>query len=98
MANRLQIETQRVVARMLNFSLGAVAGALIAGTLTIAAARQPEMQTKLGLISAPLPITTAAASARPQETHCRPEPVTTSSVNKVQDILFNRQRFWSVAP
>ncbi|MGC5781058.1 hypothetical protein [Methylobacterium sp. NFXW15] len=83
---------------MLNFSLGAVAGALIAGTLTIAAARQPELQTKLGLVSAPLPITTAAASTRPPEPQCRPEPVTTASVNKVQDILFNRQRFWSVVP
>ncbi len=33
----------------------------------------------------------------PARTAMPPGTVTTSSVNKVQDILFNRQRFWSVA-
>ncbi len=95
---RLQIETRRVVARMSNFFLGAVAGALIAGILTITAARQPEFQAKLGLVAAPLPITPAAASNRPPPPQCRPDPVGTASGQTVQEILFNRQRFWSVAP
>ncbi|MCJ2012920.1 hypothetical protein [Methylobacterium sp. J-076] len=81
---------------MLNFTLGAVAGALIAGTLTIAAARQPELQTKLGLITVPLPMTPAAA--RPVEPQCRQDGPARPAVGKVQEILFNRQRFWSVAP
>ena len=83
---------------MLNFTLGAIAGALIAGILTITAARQPEFQARLGRGSASLPITPAAASGRPPEPQCRPDPVSTASVHKVQEILFNRQRFWSVAP
>lgn len=93
---RSQIGTRRVATRMLNFSLGAVAGALVAGILTITAARQPEFQTKLGLVPPPRPVT--AAALRPPEPPCRQEPLTTSSVGKVQEILFNRQRFWSVVP
>lgn len=81
---------------MWNFLLGAVAGALIAGILTISAARQPEFQAKLGLVAPPVPVT--QATARPVEPQCRPEPATTASIGKVQEILFNRKRFWSVAP
>lgn len=88
--------TRRVARRMWNFILGAAAGALIAGVLTISAARQPAFQARLGLVSPPLPLTPAAA--HPVEPHCRPDPAMTSSVGKVQEILFNKKRFWSVAP
>lgn len=81
---------------MWNFLLGAIAGALIAGILTISAARQPEFQARLGLVAPPPPVTQAAA--HPVEPQCRQDPTTTASVGKVQEILFNRKRFWSVAP
>jgi hypothetical protein len=81
---------------MLNFVLGTVAGGLIACVLTIAAARQPEIQARLGLRPAPVPATLAAVT-RPAETDCgrRSEPA--PKVGS-QEMLFNRQRFWSVAP
>ena len=81
---------------MLNFFLGTLAGGLIVGVLTIAAVRQPEVQTRLGLTTAPAPVTLAAAT-RPPEPDCgrRQEAAPKGST---QDILFNRQRFWSVSP
>jgi hypothetical protein len=80
---------------MLNFLLGTVAGALIAAVLTISAARQPEIQSRLGLAAA-LPLTPAAA--RPvDQPQCRPT-ASAAQTAKAQDILFNRQRFWSVTP
>ncbi|GJE37264.1 O-antigen/teichoic acid export membrane protein [Methylobacterium persicinum] len=88
--------TRRVARRMWNFLLGVASGALIAGILTITAARQPEFQTRMGLVPAALPLT--PASARAVEPQCRQDPATTSSAAKVQDMLFNKQRFWSVAP
>jgi hypothetical protein len=80
---------------MLNFFLGTVAGGLIAAVLTISAARQPEIQSKLGLAMA-LPVT--PANAKPvEQPQCRPAAAPSQSA-KAQDILFNRQRFWSVTP
>ncbi|MDP4005941.1 hypothetical protein [Methylobacterium sp. NEAU K] len=80
---------------MLNFFLGTVAGGLIACVLTIVLARQPEVQVRLGL--KPAPVVAALATVRKP-----PEPDCTRSIDvpKVgtQDMLFNRQRFWSVAP
>ncbi len=81
---------------MLNFTLGAIAGALIAGVLTIAAARQPEIQSRLGLI-APKPPTTASVVRR-SEPQCPPPRANPKSTEAAQEILFNRQRFWSVNP
>lgn len=80
---------------MLNFLLGTVAGGLIAAVLTIAAARQPEVQTRLGLRPAPV-VAALAAVTKPREPDCvkPPEAPTVGS----RDMLFNRQRFWSVAP
>jgi hypothetical protein len=72
---------------MLNFLLGTVAGGLIAAVLTIAAARQPEVQARLGLRPAPV-VAALAAVVKPHEA-----PTVGS-----RDMLFNRQRFWSVAP
>ncbi|WP_091712704.1 hypothetical protein [Methylobacterium phyllostachyos] len=84
---------------MLNFFLGTLAGGLIVGVLTITAVRQPEVQARLGLKSNPAPVTLAEASRPPvpPEPDCgrRPEAAPKGST---QDILFNRQRFWSVSP
>ena len=81
---------------MLNFFLGTVAGGLIACVLTITAARHPEIQGRLGLKSASAP-TSPVAAAKPAEPDCgrRTEP---ASRVGAQDMLFNRQRFWSVTP
>ncbi|MDP4021213.1 hypothetical protein Q8W71_01135 [Methylobacterium sp. NEAU 140] len=79
---------------MLNFVFGTVAGGLIACVLTIVAVRHPEVQTRLGLV--PPPVMTLAAATRPSDAACRktgPGP----SVG-TQEMLFNRHRFWSVAP
>ncbi|MCJ2125257.1 hypothetical protein [Methylobacterium sp. J-077] len=80
---------------MLNFFLGTVAGGLIAAVLTIAAARQPEVQARLGL--RPAQVTAAlAAIPKPREPDCA-RPAESPTVG-TRDMLFNRQRFWSVAP
>ena len=80
---------------MLNFFLGTVAGGLIACVLTITVARQPEIQARLGFKPTPV-VTALAAVTKPREPDC------TKSVDSpkvgTQDMLFNRQRFWSVAP
>jgi hypothetical protein len=80
---------------MLNFLLGTVAGGLIAAVLTIAAARQPEVQARLGLRPAPV-VAALAAVPRPREPDCV-KPAEAPTVGS-RDMLFNRQRFWSVAP
>ncbi|GJE11830.1 MULTISPECIES: hypothetical protein [Methylobacterium] len=81
---------------MLNFFLGTVAGGLIACVLTITAARHPEIQARLGFKPTSAP-TTLAAVTKPAEPDCsrRAEPAPRVGT---QDMLFNRQRFWSVAP
>ena len=86
----------RTASPMLNFFLGTVAGGLIACVLTITAARHPEIQSRLGLKAAPV-LTAAAVPAKPAEPDCarRTEPAARVGT---QDMLFNRQRFWSVAP
>lgn len=81
---------------MLNFTLGAVAGAITAGVLTIAAARQPEIQSRLGLVVPKAPV--AAAMAKPVEAQCPPPRPNPKADGSAQEILFNRQRFWSVNP
>jgi hypothetical protein len=81
---------------MWNFALGAVAGAVTAGVLTIAAARQPEFQSRMGLVAAKSSITSAMAKSG--EAQCPPPKSQPKPVGTAQDILFNRQRFWSVTP
>jgi hypothetical protein len=81
---------------MLNFCLGTVAGGLIACVLTIAAARQPEIQARLGL-KPTLPPMALAALPKPPEPDCVRRPDAAPKVG-AQDMLFNRQRFWSVSP
>lgn len=81
---------------MLNFFLGTVAGGLIAGVLTIAAARQPEVQARLGLKPVVPPMALAAAPKAPEPDCGRRQDAVPKGA--AQEILFNRQRFWSVAP
>lgn len=85
---------RRIASRMMNFVLGTVAGGLIACVITIAAARHPEVQHRLGLIPPDIPV--ASAAARAPEPECR-QAAAGPSVG-TQDMLFNRRRFWSVAP
>jgi hypothetical protein len=83
---------------MLNFLLGAIAGALMAAVATVAALRNPDAQVRMGLVR-PEPVTIQTR---------RPDPVCPPPVqNHVQarspqvgqpDMLFARRRFWSVAP
>ncbi len=81
---------------MLNFFLGTVAGGLIVGVLTIAAARQPEVQARLGLKPPPTPAVLAVVT-KPPEPDCG-RRTEAAPKGAAQEILFNRQRFWSVAP
>ncbi|ACA15445.1 conserved hypothetical protein [Methylobacterium sp. 4-46] len=83
---------------MLNFVLGAVAGALMATVATIAAVRNPDVQVRMGLVRPQLP---AVALRRPEPV-CPPPaaPPSLAGVAPVgqPDMLFARRRFWSVAP
>lgn len=80
---------------MMNFLLGTVAGGLIACVATIAAARHPEVQQRLGLRPAVASVPTPAALSRAPA----PCPVATPvpSVGN-PEMLFTRKRLWSVAP
>jgi hypothetical protein len=86
----------RITATMLNFFLGTVAGGLIAGVLTIAAARQPEVQARLGLKPVSPPMALAASPKAPEPDCARRQEAAPHGA--AQEILFNRQRFWSVSP
>lgn len=83
---------------MMNFLLGLLAGSLIACIATISAARNPEIQVRLGLVP---PV--QAALAEPtvkREVQCaapaksEPAPATAAQA----EALFARRRFWYVAP
>lgn len=83
---------------MMNFLLGTVAGGIIACVATIAAARHPEVQSRLGLIPT-VPATLAAAPSPPVEKRCLPD--TTAALEQGAgrtEKLFERRRFWFVAP
>lgn len=80
---------------MMNFVLGTVAGGLIACIATIAAARHPEIQSRLGLFPA-IPATLMAVTPR-TEPVCPPVPIVGPTVG-TPEMLFNKRRFWSVAP
>lgn len=83
---------------MMNFLLGTVAGALIAGIATIAAARHPEVQMRLGLVPPASAIILPAAHPR-LEPPCAPPAAKPAEAGVGQpDMLFSRRRFWFVAP
>ncbi|TGD95273.1 hypothetical protein [Methylobacterium nonmethylotrophicum] len=85
---------------MLNFLLGAVAGALMAAVATIAALRNPDVQVRMGLVR---PEPAVIQSRRPEPAACPPPaaqaqmPAGTPQVGQ-PEMLFARRRFWSVAP
>lgn len=80
---------------MTNFLLGAAAGALIAGVGTIAALRQPEIQSRLGLRPAVMLAAAPVPAPRP-EVVC-PPPATVRKVGGVE-MLLSPRRFWWIAP
>ena len=80
---------------MMNFVLGIMAGGLIACIATIAAARHPEVQSRLGLFPA-APSTLLTVTPR-QDPTCPPATVPAPTVG-TQEMLFSKRRFWSVAP
>ncbi|WP_019906820.1 hypothetical protein [Methylobacterium sp. 77] len=84
---------------MMNFLLGTLAGGLIAGIVTIAAVRQPEVQAKLGLYPVSSALLLPAAPPR-IEAPCTlggARPQDEQSVGRM-DMLFSKRRFWFVAP
>jgi len=80
---------------MMNFLLGLVAGGLIACVATIAAARHPEVQTRLGLNPSVPPAVMPAAMPRAEP--CAPRTGDAPTVGN-PDMLLSKHRFWSVAP
>lgn len=80
---------------MMNFLLGATAGALIACIATITAVRHPDMQERLGLRPAMLAAAPVPTPPRP-EPGCPPVP----AARKVgsTEMLLSPRRFWSIAP
>ena len=87
---------------MMNFVFGTVAGALLAGLLTVVAVRQPGVQARLGLF----PVSTAPILPAARPPTAPPDARTRSEVACRQgqaevgqtDMLFNRKRFWLVVP
>lgn len=82
---------------MTNFFLGLIAGCIIAGVVTISAARNPSVQTRLGLMpaaqaAAPPP----APPVRIEPPHC-PEARAETPVGR-PEMLFSRSRLWSIKP
>jgi hypothetical protein len=87
---------------MMNFVFGTVAGALLASLVTIVAVRQPGIQARLGLFPvSTAPILPAARSPGPtpegRGDAARPCRAAPAEVGKT-DMLFDRKRFWLVAP
>lgn len=82
---------------MINFLLGLLAGGLIAGIATISAARNPEVQSRLGLIP-PAEVAVAAPPTRPEARCPAPANAAADALNVQADALFSRRRFWYVAP
>ncbi|BAU90338.1 host cell surface-exposed lipoprotein [Methylorubrum populi] len=80
---------------MTNFFLGLMAGCIIAGVVTITAARHPTVQLRLGLVPAAQAAVTPAP--RPETPPRCPAPKAAMPVGN-PDMLFSRSRLWSVAP
>ncbi|BCM85997.1 hypothetical protein NS228_15385 [Methylobacterium indicum] len=83
---------------MLNFLLGAVAGALMAAVATVAALRNPDVQVRMGMVR-PEPVMVQTKRPDPVCPPAPPVQVQAASPQVGQpDMLFARRRFWSVAP
>ncbi|AWB25643.1 hypothetical protein DA075_32840 [Methylobacterium currus] len=85
---------------MLNFLLGAIAGALMAAVATVAALRNPDVQVRMGIVR-PEPVTIQARRPDPVCPPAAPVQVHVQAGSPQvgqPDMLFARRRFWSVAP
>lgn len=83
---------------MMNFLFGTVAGGIIACVVTIAAARHPDVQSRLGLIPS-AQAALALAPTAPLEKRCptAAKPPSEASLASSEK-LFEKRRFWFVAP
>lgn len=81
---------------MTNFFLGLIAGCIIAGVATISAARNPAVQTRLGLMPAAQAAAPPTPMARIEPPRC-PEPRAETPVGR-PEMLFSRSRLWSIKP
>ncbi|BAQ44313.1 MULTISPECIES: hypothetical protein [Methylobacterium] len=83
---------------MLNFLLGAIAGALMAAVATVAALRNPDVQVRMGMVR-PEPVAIQTKRPDPVCPPAAPVQVQAGSPQVGQpEMLFARRRFWSVAP
>ncbi|MBK3395378.1 MULTISPECIES: hypothetical protein [Methylobacterium] len=83
---------------MLNFLLGAIAGALMAAVATVAALRNPDVQVRMGMVR-PEPVVIQTKRPDPVCPPAAPVQVQAGSPQVGQpEMLFARRRFWSVAP
>lgn len=81
---------------MWNLLLGALCGALLAATATIAAVRSPAVQERLGIVRADF---VPVASRGTDPSACPPPPAAPAQAGAATpDMLFTRQRLWSVPP
>ncbi|MFY9291269.1 MAG: hypothetical protein WAP03_11315 [Methylorubrum rhodinum] len=81
---------------MTNFFLGLIAGCIIAGVVTISAARNPVVQSRLGLLPAAQAAAPPLPMARIEPPRC-PEQRAETPVGK-PEMLFSRSRLWSIKP
>ncbi|MGU3537872.1 hypothetical protein [Methylobacterium sp. A54F] len=81
---------------MMNFVFGTIAGGIIACIATIAAARHPDVQERLGLLPVRPAALAPAVTVRPPEPPCRALPQQTRVTT--DEVLFSKRRFWSLAP
>lgn len=81
---------------MTNFFLGLIAGCIIAGVVTISAARNPVVQTRLGLMPAAQAAAPPMPMARTEPPRC-PEQRAETPVGR-PEMLFSRSRLWSIKP
>lgn len=81
---------------MWNLLLGVVCGAVLAGTATLVAVRMPAVQERLGIVRADA----APIATRGTDPAACPPPaaVPPAAGAATPDMLFTRQRLWSVPP
>jgi hypothetical protein len=81
---------------MWNLVIGAVCGAALAATATVAAVRSPVVQERLGIVRADV----VPLAARGTDPSACPPPATSPAPfgTGSPDVLFTRQRIMSVAP
>jgi hypothetical protein len=81
---------------MWNLLLGAVCGAVLAATATVAAVRSPAVQERLGIVR----VDAAPLASRGTDPAACPQAAPAAVPGEVgrSEMLFTRQRLWSVPP